>query len=151
MDKQKYLGLLNENYIHFYGKVVKVVGLTVESTGVDAKINDTCDIILKDTGKRVLCEVVGFRDDRLLLMPYEDVGGVSIGDCVEATGTGYGVPVGNNYLGMVFDGLGRPMDGTSVEPEDYYRVERPDPQNPGQVPSADCHYLLPAHQKRNSD
>ena len=54
MDKRKYLGLLNENYIHAYGKVVKVVGLTVESTGVDARINDTCDIILKDSGKRVL-------------------------------------------------------------------------------------------------
>ncbi len=131
MDKRKYLNLLNENYIHSYGKVVKVVGLTVESTGVDAKINDTCDIILKDTGKRVLCEVVGFRDDRLLLMPYEDVGGVSIGDCVEACGTGYGVPVGKNYLGMVLDGLGRPMDGSLVEPEDFYNSEAM-PPNPMQ-------------------
>ncbi|MCR5585828.1 MAG: flagellar protein export ATPase FliI [Lachnospiraceae bacterium] len=129
MDKRKYLGLLNENYIHVYGKVVKVVGLTVESTGVEAKINDTCDIIIKDTGKRVLCEVVGFRDDRLLLMPYEDVGGVSIGDCVEACGTGYGVPVGKNYLGMVLDGLGRPMDGSYVEAEDFYNSEAM-PPNP---------------------
>jgi flagellum-specific ATP synthase len=129
MDKRKYLGLLNENYIHVYGKVVKVVGLTVESTGVDAKINDTCDIIIKDTGKRVLCEVVGFRDDRLLLMPYEDVGGVSIGDRVEACGTGYGVPVGRNYLGMVLDGLGRPMDGSEVEAENYYNSEAM-PPNP---------------------
>lgn len=129
MDKRKYLGLLNENYIHAYGKVVKVVGLTVESTGVDARINDTCDIILKDSGKRVLCEVVGFRDDRLLLMPYEDVGGVSIGDRVEACGTGYGVPVGKNFLGMVLDGLGRPMDGSYVEAEDYYNSEAM-PPNP---------------------
>ncbi len=131
MDKKKYLDLLNENYIHSYGKVVKVVGLTVESTGVDAKINDTCDIILKDTGKRVLCEVVGFRDDRLLLMPYEDVGGVSIGDCVEAGGTGYGVPVGKNYLGLVLDGLGRPMDGSTVDADDYYNSEAM-PPNPMQ-------------------
>ncbi len=129
MDKRKYLGLLNENYIHTYGKVVKVVGLTVESTGVEAKINDTCDIIIKDSGKRVLCEVVGFRDDRLLLMPYEDVGGVSIGDRVEACGTGYGVPVGKNYLGMVLDGLGRPMDNSEVEPENYYNSESM-PPNP---------------------
>ncbi len=129
MDKRKYLGLLNENYIHAYGKVVKVVGLTVESTGVDARINDTCDIILKDSGKRVLCEVVGFRDDRLLLMPYEDVGGVSIGDRVEACGTGYGVPVGKNFLGMVLDGLGRPMDGSYVEAEDFYNSEAM-PPNP---------------------
>jgi flagellum-specific ATP synthase len=129
MDKRKYLGLLNENYIHAYGKVVKVVGLTVESTGVEARINDTCEIILKDSGKRVLCEVVGFRDDRLLLMPYEDVGGVSIGDRVEACGTGYGVPVGKNFLGMVLDGLGRPMDGSYVEAEDYYNSEAM-PPNP---------------------
>ena len=129
MDKRKYLDLLNENYIHSYGKVVKVVGLTVESTGVDARINDTCNIVLKDSGKRVLCEVVGFRDDRLLLMPYEDVGGVSIGDRVEACGTGYGVPVGKNFLGMVLDGLGRPMDGTDIEAEAYYNSEAM-PPNP---------------------
>ncbi len=129
MDKRKYLNLLNENYIETYGKVVKVVGLTVESTGVEAKINDTCDIILKDSGKRVLCEVVGFRDDRLLLMPYEDVGGVSIGDRVEACGSGYGVPVGKNYLGLVLDGLGRPMDGSYIEPDSFYNSEAM-PPNP---------------------
>ncbi len=129
MDKRKYLDLLNENFIQTYGKVVKVVGLTVESTGVEAKINDTCNIILKDSGKRVLCEVVGFRDERLLLMPYEDVGGVSIGDRVEACGSGYGVPVGKNFLGLVLDGLGRPMDGSFIEPEAFYNSEAM-PPNP---------------------
>ncbi len=131
MDLNKYLNLCNENFIHTYGKVVKVVGLTIESTGLETKINDTCEIIIKNSDKKVLCEVVGFHDERILLMPYEDIGGVSIGDRVVSCGAGYGVPVGNKYLGMVLDGLGRPMDGIEIIPEAYYNSEAM-PPNPMQ-------------------
>ncbi len=131
MDLNKYLNLCNETYIHTYGKVVKVVGLTIESTGLETKINDTCEIIVKNSDKKVLCEVVGFHDERILLMPYEDIGGVSIGDRVVSIGAGYGVPVGKKYLGTVLDGLGRPMDGTEITPEAYYNSEAM-PPNPMQ-------------------
>ncbi len=131
MDINKYLSLCDENYIKTYGKVSKVVGLTIESTGPEAKINDTCEILLKNTDKRVLCEVVGFREGRLLLMPYEDVGGVSIGDCVVSCGESFGIPVGHNLLGYVLDGLGRPMDGTVLTHEKYYNSEAM-PPNPMQ-------------------
>ncbi|MCQ2537183.1 MAG: flagellar protein export ATPase FliI [Lachnospiraceae bacterium] len=129
MDLNKYLSLCEENYIKTYGKVSKVVGLTIESTGPEAKINDTCEIILKNSNKRVLCEVVGFREGHLLLMPYEDVGGVSIGDCVVSGGDSFGIPVGHNLLGYVLDGLGRPLDGTKLTYETFYSSEAM-PPNP---------------------
>ncbi len=129
MDINKYLALCDENYIKTYGKVSKVVGLTIESTGPEAKINDTCEIILKETRKKVLCEVVGFKEGHLLLMPYEDVGGISIGDCVVANGQSFGVPVGNNLLGHVLDGIGRPIDGSTIFTETYYNSEAM-PPNP---------------------
>ena len=74
--------------------------------------------------------MVGFRDNRILLMPYGDVEGVGIGSLVESTGAPFHVAVGYDMLGMAVDGLGRPIasDGT-FEKEDSYSVEAmpPDP------------------------
>ena len=63
MDINKYLALCDENYIKTYGKVSKVVGLTIESTGPEAKINDTCEIILKETRKRFSVRSSGLKRD----------------------------------------------------------------------------------------
>lgn len=128
MDINKYLSLTEENFIRVYGRVVKIVGLTIEVTGLTVKINDACTIVTAN-GKKVECEVTGFREDRLLLMPYNDTGGVAIGDFVMANEAGQGVPVGENFLGMVLDGLGRPMDGSHIEPSCYYNADAM-PPNP---------------------
>ena len=101
MNVAGYLDLCNKNYIKTYGKVVKVVGLTVESTGPEAKVGDTCRIALAGSDKTVLAEVVGFTDGRLQLMPYEDISGVQIGDYVEGNCEAAQVPVGPELLGMV--------------------------------------------------
>ena len=105
------MDLCNKNYIKTYGKVVKVVGLTVESTGPEAKVGDTCKIVLAGTGKTVLAEVVGFQEGRLQLMPYEDISGVKIGDYVEGDCDSFQVPVGEELLGKVLNGLGQPLNG----------------------------------------
>ena len=52
------------------GKVSKVVGLTIESIGPEAKLNDLCRITSKDGMHEVMAEVVGFRDHSILLMPF---------------------------------------------------------------------------------
>lgn len=111
MDIGKYMDICNKNYIKTYGKVVKVVGLTIESTGPEAKVNDTCKITLAGMNKTVLAEVVGFREGRLQLMPYEDVSGVQIGDLVENETGSFQIPVGEELLGRVLDGLGKPLEG----------------------------------------
>jgi len=111
MDINKYLNVGNKNHIKNYGKVVKVVGLTIESTGPEAKINDVCKIHLSGLNKTVLAEVVGFHEGRLQLMPYEDVSGVQIGDLVEGEIGEFRIPVGEEMLGHVLNGLGQPIQG----------------------------------------
>ena len=129
IDFEKYDMLLNRTYEKKLGKVVKVVGLTIESIGPAARLNDLCHIIAKDTNQVVEAEVVGFRDDRVLLMPYDQVEGIGLGSRVENTGAPMKVRVGEELLGKTLDGLGRPMDGSVLNGKVCYPVEAepPDP------------------------
>lgn len=101
--------ILSNTYFDRLGKVTKVVGLTIESLGPEAKLNDVC-LIKLDNGENVAAEVVGFADNRLLLMPYESVEGISVGAIVENTNRPLSIPVGDELLGHTVDGLGRPTD-----------------------------------------
>ena len=65
----KYETLIEKSYVSQLGKVAKVVGLTIESIGPGAKLNDLCLIKSNTRTEPVKAEVVGFRDDRVLLMP----------------------------------------------------------------------------------
>jgi len=108
---EKYQKLADNTYFRRLGKVVKIVGLTIESVGPDAKLNDLCRIIIdKNSGTSILAEVVGFRDKRLLLMPFESVEGIGVGCIVENTGHPLSVLVGDELLGHTVDGVGRPTD-----------------------------------------
>ena len=81
---QKYKKLAEKSYYIKKGKVLNVVGLTIESTGPDAKLGDLCRIILDgEEGKNILAEVVGFKEGKTLLMPYEPVDGIGLGCMVE--------------------------------------------------------------------
>ena len=92
---EKYRQLADENYYRHLGKVVKIVGLTIESVGPNAKLSDLCRIIIdKNKDIYIMAEVVGFRDKRLLLMPYESVEGLGVGCIVENTGHPLSVCVG---------------------------------------------------------
>ncbi len=111
VDTSKYMSLVDNTYFDRLGRVSKVVGLTIESVGPDAKLNDLCEIIVDpDEDKRVMAEVVGFRDKSLLLTPFEGVEGVGIGCTVENTGRPLSIPVGDDLLGHTVDGIGRPTD-----------------------------------------
>lgn len=124
IDERKYLSLLDNTYFDKLGRVTKVVGLTIESVGPDAKLNDLCEIIVEPKeNRRVLAEVVGFRDKHLLLTPFESVEGVGIGCVVENTGRPLSVPVGEDLLGHTLDGIGRPTDIEELSYADFYPVE----------------------------
>ena len=129
IDVSKYNMLLDQTYETRLGKVAKVVGLTIESIGPTAKLNDLCHIITKDTNQVINAEVVGFRDDRVLLMPYDQVAGVGLGSRVENTNAPLKVKAGEELLGKTLDGLGNPIDGTTLAPMQEYSVEAqpPDP------------------------
>lgn len=91
------------------GVITDSRGLIVESRGPRSSIGEICRI---DFGNRrkVYAEVVGFRNNRLLLMPLGDLGGIAPGMRVEATGTPFKVKVGGGMLGRVLDGFGEPID-----------------------------------------
>ena len=86
-EAEKYLQLLDKEFYKSYGKVSTVVGLTVESLGPKARLNDLCKIYVdKSMSNYVMAEVVGFQDSKLILMPVDSVEGVGVGCIVENTG-----------------------------------------------------------------
>ncbi|WP_448575581.1 FliI/YscN family ATPase [Thermomicrobium sp.] len=94
------------------GRVVRGIGLTVEAIGLDLEIGDLCHIFpsLAEEG-RLAAEVVGFHDERLVLVPLAELRGVRHGSRVVRAPEALHVPVGPELLGRVIDGLGRPIDG----------------------------------------
>ena len=122
IDRSKYLALTNETYFDCLGRVTKVVGLTIESVGPDAKLNDLCRIFVDGNREQaVMAQVVGFRDKHLLLTPFDSVDGIGIGAVVENTKAPLTIPVGEALLGHTLDGIGRPTDVDEL----YLSVEYP--------------------------
>lgn len=132
IDKAKYYNLINKTYYKKMGRVSKVIGLTVESIGPDAKLNDVCKILLRDKpGQHINAEVVGFKDNRIVLMPFENVDGIGPGCIVENTNEALNVNVGEGLLGKTVDGLGVPTNGSELQSFERYPVEQtaPDPMD----------------------
>lgn len=104
-------GLEHECIARPEGRVSKVIGLTVESVGPRISVGDLAWIETHSGKgvKHVPAEVVGFRDNSVLLMPVEYVGGLRPGARV-LPGNRLEVCAGYSLLGRVLDGLGRPMD-----------------------------------------
>lgn len=128
IDAAKYNAVLEKQFYKKLGKVINVVGLTIESIGPDAKLGDMCLIICDaKTGEGIHAEVIGFKDNKTLLMPYENTDGISLGCTVENLGYPLSVTVGEQLLGKALDGLGRPSDGTVFTGGGTYPVEAPPP------------------------
>ena len=111
LDFSRYIAFLNRmDPILSEGEVVELVGLIVESRGPAAAIGDFCEIRTR-SGRRIRTQVIGFRDGRVLSMPLEETGGLSLGDCIVARGGEGELNVSPLLLGRVLDGFGNPMDG----------------------------------------
>lgn len=129
---EKYMNLCNESFFTKKGKIVNVVGLSIESAGPDAKLGDVCYIYPEDSSlKPIMAEVVGFKEGKTQLMPYDSTEGIGIGNVVENTGEPLKVCVSDSLLGRTLDGLGRPTDGEPIEDGEFYPVEcaPPDPMS----------------------
>jgi flagellum-specific ATP synthase len=112
MDVEKYQPIIESvDPVTVSGKVRQVIGLIIESDGPSASIGETCMIENGSDKGRVRCEVVGFRDNKVLLMPLGDISGISPGCRVVATHEPFEVCVGHELLGRVLGGLGQPIDG----------------------------------------
>jgi flagellum-specific ATP synthase len=107
------------------GKVVQVIGLTVEAEGIISQVGEICHIYPGRGLQRISAEVVGFKKDRLILMPYGDMQGIKPGADIEASGRLFTVPVGHGLLGRIVDGFCRPIDGKGQLEVDGYTHIRP--------------------------
>lgn len=107
------------------GKVKNIAGIMIEVTGINAKVGDICTIYSADeTDSTIMSEVVGFKEDNVLLMAYGDIKGVSPGSFVQSTGCQLRVPVGDFLVGRTVDALGNPMDDKGdFEPTKFYNVD----------------------------
>ncbi len=127
--KNKYLQLADRTFFNRLGRVVKLVGLTIESIGPDAKLGDLCVIETGVPGDEdVMAEVVGFKDNRLILMPVEDVSGLGIGCIVKNTNMPLSVGVGPELLGHILDGIGRPTDVSAIRTTGSYPMDALPPE-----------------------
>ena len=93
------------------GRVEQVIGLTLEARGPAVELGELCRISGRGARGPILGEVVGFRGDRVLIMPLDELDGVGPGAKVVAEGRPLTVGAGDGLLGRVVDGLGRPIDG----------------------------------------
>ena len=107
------------------GRVVRTVGLVVESNGPRASVGELC-LLQRDGLPPLPMEVVGFRDGALLTVPLGGTAGIRPGDRLVARGTVASASVGDGLLGRVIDGLGMPLDGQgSLGPTVEYPLQPP--------------------------
>lgn len=110
----------NSNTITKIGKIIEIVGLTIVADGPVSSIGDLCHIVLEND-EIILSEVVGFRQDCILLMPLGSIEGLKAGAKVINTQTQMKVKVSEALLGRVLDGLGNPIDNKGeIIADDYY-------------------------------
>jgi flagellum-specific ATP synthase len=96
------------------GIVTSCGSFSAESVGPDTFMGEVCEIFTSRESEPLAAEVVGFRENRVVLMPYGSVEGIRPGSEVMATGLTPQVSVSDGLLGRVLDGLGRPIDGRSA-------------------------------------
>ena len=111
--------------VSYIGKIENVVGMTIECSGGKASIGDINMITSGSGGKerQTLTEVVGFKNEKIVLMPYENVSGLAAGDFVKNTRQRLKIPVGDFLQGRIIDAMGNPIDGKGSFPANCERYE----------------------------
>ena len=108
------------------GKIENIVGMAMEASGGRASIGDIAYIYNEDKKEQLPVEVVGFKDDKVQLMAYDSMSGISSGSFVRNTKKRLKIPVGEFLRGRIIDAMGRPIDDLGAfESERYYYVESP--------------------------
>ncbi len=100
--------------IQVRGNVTNIVGLVIEGHGPGSAMGGLCEVYSKDMQTSIMAEVVGFRNNRVLLMPLGDLSGIGPGSSIVARRNNPMVRIGENFLGRVVDGLGNPLDDKGI-------------------------------------
>lgn len=123
------IGIKAINPIRVDGKVSQITGLVIEATSQHGTVGDICEIVINPT-LSIRAEIVGFRDNKILLMPLGETVGVSPGNRVKLNPLPLTVPVGEGLLGRVIDGLGNPLDGKGPIVSNHNQSVYNQPPNP---------------------
>lgn len=116
------------DYVYIEGKVKKVIGLTVEVEGVRAFVGEVCTIY-NEKNLPITCEVVGFKEDNVILMPLGELVGIAPGCRVVAEGKPMSINCSDSLLGKILDGLGNPLNEEQLKGGVPYQLDR-DPPDP---------------------
>ena len=138
ISTDKYIDLLERiDPIRMNGRVTQVIGLTIESEGPQVSVGEVCLIYPQKGKEPIKAEVVGFRENRVILMPLGELTAIGPGCEVVATGKPLSVKVGFELLGKVLNGLGEPLDGSKlpVRMPEYSTFHAPG--NPLEPPARD--------------
>lgn len=125
METQALLRTIKEtDTLRHFGKIDKVIGMMIESIGPECKVGDLCNIYSEGFDRQVRAEVVGFRGNKALLMPYEEPEGIGAGALVEGTGTTLKIRLSPHLIGRVINAIGEPIDGGKLpDCGDWYEVQ----------------------------
>lgn len=118
------------NPIRVKGTVTKMVGLVAEARGPASRLGSVCEIYPNGGSTNIKAEVLGFKDNNILLMPLEEIRGIGPGCRVVASEQEALVSVGNDLLGRIVDGLGNPIDNKGPIRTDYQYPIYVKPVNP---------------------
>lgn len=109
------------------GRVCHVIGQLIESIGPDVYIGEICYVYGRQK-RAVACQVVGFKEEKVLLMSLGDLESIGAGAEVFPTTKAHGVPVSENLCGRILDALGTPIDGKgALTAEKFYPVHASPP------------------------
>lgn len=119
--------LINQSEtVNHIGKIENIVGMAMEASGGRASIGDIAYIYNEDRKEQIPVEVVGFKNDKIQLMAYENLSGIASGSFVRNTKKRLKIPVGEFLKGRIIDAKGAPIDGKGAfESPRYYYVENP--------------------------
>lgn len=102
--------LKRESQIILKGRVTKIVGMVVEADGPLLSIGSRCSLE-SVSGRKISAEIIGFRDNRVVLMPYGESDGIAPDSLVVSENNGNSIKIGDALLGRILDGFGDPIDG----------------------------------------
>ncbi len=111
-DSSNYLSAIySTDTMKLNGRITQIIGLVIESQGPHVNLGELCYIHPRNQGEPIPAEVVGFRENRVLLMPVGEMRGIGPGCEVVSAHRILKVSVGRQLLGRILDGLGNPIDG----------------------------------------
>lgn len=120
------------------GKVVNIVGMMIEASGLTANVGDICMLDGQQDSTPIMSEVIGFKNGNILLVAYGDIKGVGLGSLVRSTGHKLLVSVGDFLIGRTIDATGNPIDGKGSFPK-------------GELYGVDSSYINPLERPRISE